>query len=418
MVEAASVQSGIGMLTMKISTLKEHLQELEEDLRMHRAVLSSVRKMPIDILGEIFHYVLPYVLDDKGRQQLIDLCLVCKCWRDAAHAMRQLWSGVSIPMDGGLLSTKKAVLWFQRSGASRKTLEVKSKGSGHYGCDKMGSRCKMECGPLAKLLADGPALDHHCQNLETLTADFRGSYFGYWGLEPLVQRQLSGAKIVAIPNLRELRLQNMGSDAVEIFEHLSTPKLVTLDLSFRSKIDDHGPDGYEFGPRLENFIKTQSKCEDTFRAFKLRTVWIEGKELIKIFEAYPLLTHLTLDDVSFGPGEMRSFWWDLWKGFGWYDNPMWLAYLEVLELLQLPPTEFHFPDLCKFIKERPPFRVRFVDGDITKGEMKGNLKRLVVMYQKTKPLGLHRQDNFHVIWRLRRECGASVEIGPMLYEDK
>ncbi|KAJ2929593.1 hypothetical protein H1R20_g7520, partial [Candolleomyces eurysporus] len=367
-VEAASVQSGIGMLNMKISTLRKHLQELEEDLRMHRAVLSSVRRMPIDVLGEIFRYALP---SDPVEE-----------------------SEFEEPPER--VDRSKIPLYIPSTTLQRLT-------SLYLVCDWRGFHVLI--------------LAQHCQSLETLTADFQGSHFIYSETNPLAERQLANAKIITIPNLRELRLRNMMSACVDIFEHLSTPKLVTLDLSFRSDPSDYGPDGYEFGPRLEKFIKTQSKCQDTFRAFKLRTAWIESEELIKIFKAYPLLTHVTLDDVSFGSGSIGSFWWELWQQFLWYEIPKCLAGLEVLELLQLPPTKFRFEHLCRFIEERPPFRVRFVGGDSTKGELKGNLTRLVVTYQKTKPLGLHRQDRSHVIWRLRRECGTSVEIGPMLYED-
>ena len=135
--------------------------ELEEDLRRHRAVLSPVRQIPVEVLGEILSHVFPpsCVLGVDGRNRLVNLSLVCKRWRDAALCSRQLWSGVELmPND---FSFEKVVSWLARSGSTPKTLGVSLAFDDHHDyCAQTGSICKSNSLLLAKLLTDGPALDH------------------------------------------------------------------------------------------------------------------------------------------------------------------------------------------------------------------------------------------------------------------
>lgn len=116
LVEAASVHSSISTLQMNISTFKTQLQDLEDELHMHQGVVSSVRKMSMDVLGEVFADALVGVLDDKGRRALIDLCLVCKTWRDAAQATHQLCERCfhTIGCPNGKSGTLAATIWSQK----------------------------------------------------------------------------------------------------------------------------------------------------------------------------------------------------------------------------------------------------------------------------------------------------------------
>ncbi|KAJ2932348.1 hypothetical protein H1R20_g4749, partial [Candolleomyces eurysporus] len=100
--EAKAVQQKVDNLKNKIGNLKSQLQELEEELRQHEAVLSPVRRIPAEVLGEVFSLVLPVTLDHQGREQLLDFCLVCKLWRDAALAAGWIWGSVSVDINGEL----------------------------------------------------------------------------------------------------------------------------------------------------------------------------------------------------------------------------------------------------------------------------------------------------------------------------
>ncbi|KAJ2924623.1 hypothetical protein H1R20_g12479, partial [Candolleomyces eurysporus] len=164
--EVVSIQLGIESITTKILQIQSQLSELEEELRAHRAVLSPVRKLPLEILGEIFGLVVDPPLDRDGRSQLLDLCLVCKTWRDAAVLTHRLWSRVSTveyPMP-----FKKITDWLSRSGSIPRSFEVIA--DGRNDCTDVLSACKYTTVALAKMLTDGPNLDH-------LSLDYSGPQY-------------------------------------------------------------------------------------------------------------------------------------------------------------------------------------------------------------------------------------------------
>jgi hypothetical protein len=88
--EATSFQLQINNITSQISQLHSRLAELEDQLRSYRAVLFPLRKMPAEILGEILLFFLPDVLKLGARNDLINIQLVCKNWRDAARLTHKL----------------------------------------------------------------------------------------------------------------------------------------------------------------------------------------------------------------------------------------------------------------------------------------------------------------------------------------
>ncbi|KAF6762451.1 hypothetical protein DFP72DRAFT_802369, partial [Ephemerocybe angulata] len=90
-VEAASIEQSIAKYDVEIAKLRSQLDTLVEERRRHHAVLSPLRRMPLELLGEIFTMVLPYILDYSGRQDVINLGLVCKRWRDATIYTHRLW---------------------------------------------------------------------------------------------------------------------------------------------------------------------------------------------------------------------------------------------------------------------------------------------------------------------------------------
>ncbi|KAF6745455.1 hypothetical protein DFP72DRAFT_974188 [Ephemerocybe angulata] len=155
--QAVSVQQTIDGLSKTISKLQSQLGALEGERQQLRAVLSPVRRMPMEILGEIFALVLPDVLDPDGREMLRDLGRVCKSWQNASLLAHHLWSGLQLirpPEDGAY---GRMVSWLNRSGALPKTLQF----------DGSGCECTFEEVPclstnpdLVRLLTTGPPLDH------------------------------------------------------------------------------------------------------------------------------------------------------------------------------------------------------------------------------------------------------------------
>jgi hypothetical protein len=160
--EVIAVQQGINRLKSEIAQAKSpRLQELEKDLRLHEAVFSPLRQIPVEVLGEIFTLALPDgVLQNRDRQHLVYLCLVCHTWRDAALSARWLWNRVGVKFDRTL--SEKIVCWFNRSGNLPKSLAIDTEGQcmGGMDCADLGSDCRSRNANLAKFMTDGPTLDH------------------------------------------------------------------------------------------------------------------------------------------------------------------------------------------------------------------------------------------------------------------
>ncbi|KAJ8087760.1 hypothetical protein PM082_006597 [Marasmius tenuissimus] len=74
--------------------------QLQEFTTKHRALLSPIRNVPPDILGEIFYYCLPSSLHHfplrSLREAPLILTTVCRAWRDAALHTPRLWNMIHI----------------------------------------------------------------------------------------------------------------------------------------------------------------------------------------------------------------------------------------------------------------------------------------------------------------------------------
>ncbi|KAJ2928073.1 hypothetical protein H1R20_g9006, partial [Candolleomyces eurysporus] len=155
--ETASVQIQIDNLASQIAQLRPKLEELEDQLRLHRAVLSPVRRVPAEIWGEVFKLVLPKKRNDtEDREKLVDLQLVCKTWRDAARLEHRLWSGIKIYCPDETFSVEKIEEWLDRSGSVPRSLKICL--SGHDDCEEQYSECRMHNPALAALLVKGGPL--------------------------------------------------------------------------------------------------------------------------------------------------------------------------------------------------------------------------------------------------------------------
>ncbi|RXW22976.1 hypothetical protein EST38_g2863 [Candolleomyces aberdarensis] len=156
-VEAAYIQRQVNILTSSILQLQSQLKDLQDQLGRHRGVLSPLRQFPVEVLSEIFTFVVPYVLGDYDRQDMLNLALVCKNWRNAVFLAHRLWSGLEVTLRT-LPACSKITGWFGRSGNVPRTLKFVS--HWHKGCTAEGSQCKRWAVPVAKLLTRGPSLHH------------------------------------------------------------------------------------------------------------------------------------------------------------------------------------------------------------------------------------------------------------------
>ena len=103
--ESLEIQNLLQIPTSRLEELSTQLQELRNEqssLRLfiskHRALISLIRKLPIDILQEIFIACLP-TANNAVMSRLeppILLTQICSSWRNVAHATPQLWNSLHI----------------------------------------------------------------------------------------------------------------------------------------------------------------------------------------------------------------------------------------------------------------------------------------------------------------------------------
>ncbi|KAJ7155868.1 hypothetical protein C8R46DRAFT_1116679 [Mycena filopes] len=101
----ALMSKEITPLQAQLQRLLEEFTSLNEERNRHKAILSSFRKVPAEILGEIFAWTVPVALDldERRRFSMLDSpwCLthVNRRWRVVALENTALWSLVVIRYD-------------------------------------------------------------------------------------------------------------------------------------------------------------------------------------------------------------------------------------------------------------------------------------------------------------------------------
>ena len=110
--ESLEIQSLLELPTSRVEELSSQLQELDEQstkirteqsalllfISKHRALISQIRKLPIDILQEIFIACLPAAHNPvmSRWEPPILLTQICSSWRNVAHATPELWKSIHI----------------------------------------------------------------------------------------------------------------------------------------------------------------------------------------------------------------------------------------------------------------------------------------------------------------------------------
>ncbi|KAJ4482439.1 hypothetical protein J3R30DRAFT_2174084 [Lentinula aciculospora] len=126
------------IITDLVKTKVQHLRELEEMARIlnsqliqartdfleHKALLSAARKLPMEIMSEIFLQCLPAVdtssviwrPEPHPNQAPLLLTQICRSWRNIAIATPRLWSTLIINASNGSSSHAEITkLWLTRS---------------------------------------------------------------------------------------------------------------------------------------------------------------------------------------------------------------------------------------------------------------------------------------------------------------
>ncbi|KAJ7622696.1 hypothetical protein B0H17DRAFT_1112416 [Mycena rosella] len=127
--ETAQIQSDLASHSQELARIDERIRELTAQrdkirnyIDSHKALISYPRRLPPDILGEIFIACLPV---DRNAVMSVDeaplvLCRICSAWRTLALSTPRLWASLHTPASFILVDERRvaAVLkWLQRSGA-------------------------------------------------------------------------------------------------------------------------------------------------------------------------------------------------------------------------------------------------------------------------------------------------------------
>ncbi|KAJ7137718.1 hypothetical protein C8R44DRAFT_335611 [Mycena epipterygia] len=100
-VHVPKIQDFLLTARARLVLLKNEVDALEESIRTHSAVVSSIRRLPSEILCNIFAWTLPHECTRDGGESTFTigpwrLALVCKRWRECALGYGRLWSSIDI----------------------------------------------------------------------------------------------------------------------------------------------------------------------------------------------------------------------------------------------------------------------------------------------------------------------------------
>ncbi|KAJ3530396.1 hypothetical protein NMY22_g8587 [Coprinellus aureogranulatus] len=132
--EAAFVQEQIEEVERRRSQLAQILAQTQSQLdganaqlQTLKSIVSPIRRLPVEVLGEIFLMVPASRYRPKNRQRSVArLSLVCKSWRNAANLTPRLWCDMWIQVDVPGISYESLAVWASRAGIIQKTLEISS----------------------------------------------------------------------------------------------------------------------------------------------------------------------------------------------------------------------------------------------------------------------------------------------------
>ncbi|KAJ7359312.1 hypothetical protein DFH08DRAFT_408257 [Mycena albidolilacea] len=127
--ELVSHTQELARIDERIRELSAQRDQIQAYIDSHKALISHPRRLPVDILREIFIACLPANRNAVMSSQEAPLLLgrICSAWRTIALSTPRLWASLHAPLDYILKEEprKLAVIeWLQRSGAAPISLSV------------------------------------------------------------------------------------------------------------------------------------------------------------------------------------------------------------------------------------------------------------------------------------------------------
>lgn len=164
-----NLKGDILRLDGQLQLLKYNVGRLESELDFIRPISSLIRRLPPEIIGEIFSHLPPTRRNAVNTYQNVvrTLCLVCKAWRDAVQSLPRLWSTLvlEMPMASRSLTSESITTWFNRAKGIPKVLSFSAnecapwneEGDWEHSCKGAGL-CAYENSAVASFLKNGPPL--------------------------------------------------------------------------------------------------------------------------------------------------------------------------------------------------------------------------------------------------------------------
>lgn len=134
-----SLEERIAHCQYRLERLARDCEETRDSLETHRALLSPIRQLPLEVLEEIFLHCVKdqEFLTPTPQTPPLLLSSICKLWRGVAHSSPQLWSSISITLSGEscIPNLSLVKVWIERSGSSPLSFHLSQQGSGDTTAD-------------------------------------------------------------------------------------------------------------------------------------------------------------------------------------------------------------------------------------------------------------------------------------------
>ncbi|KAJ7140940.1 hypothetical protein C8R44DRAFT_604248, partial [Mycena epipterygia] len=134
--EIEHIQTDLASRSQELVRIDERIRELSAQrdeiqcyIDSHKALISHPRRLPPDIVREIFVACLPTDRNAvmSAQEAPLILCRICNAWRDIARSTPKLWATLHVPVDFILAKEPRmpaVAEWLQLSGASPVSLSV------------------------------------------------------------------------------------------------------------------------------------------------------------------------------------------------------------------------------------------------------------------------------------------------------
>ncbi|KAJ7457805.1 hypothetical protein FB451DRAFT_1274251 [Mycena latifolia] len=294
-----------------IRTLTAQRDRVKDYIAPYKALISHPRRLPYDLVEQIFLACLPtdYYPDMRSTDAPLLLCHICSSWRIIALSLPRLWASLHITDPDGTPGKWLAVnTWLQRSSTVPLALSLSSildDGDDHM--------CGFADHRVNHRVVDDAVLDslrqvaHRWQHLQicpTTTSDFIKSLA--WVNAPLLvdvavtllndepsidTTQILSSKLFRGPHVRRVAISTAQYDGLVPYTRFSWPHLVNLTL---------GEEGSGGGLSTQAAYRLLKGCPQLVSLqIRLDRRW-GGPLLLQFLESFGVFDHCLVDRQTVG----------------------------------------------------------------------------------------------------------------------